>query len=280
LIKHVLIVGLGFMGGSLAKSIKKYTGIKITALDINEEYLNRALEEGIISKGIKQVDCNIDADVVFICTPVGKIIDCIYEIIPYLKKGCIITDIGSTKKLIMEKIEKILPDDMYFIGGHPMAGTEKSGFTASVSNLFKDTSYFIMPMKNVPNDIVKLFVNEIIIKIGAKPVIIDYNLHDRFAAIISHIPHIVSAALSNFACSEGPDAVQYAAGGFKDTTRIAMSQTEMWRDIVISNKETIKELLLKYSEILGEFISYLDKEDIKSIEKFFDDARRYRGSIE
>ncbi|SNX52692.1 prephenate dehydrogenase [Thermoanaerobacterium sp. RBIITD] len=279
MIKKVSIIGLGLIGGSLAKAIKEYTNIKIIGVDIDENYIHEAIREGIIDKGIKNIQSTLDADVVFICSPVGEIINCIKNVIPYLKDGCIITDVGSTKKSIMDMIDKVLTQNTYFIGGHPMTGSEKSGFYASDVNLFKDNSYFIVPHKNTPTEIVNMFIDDIIKKIGAKPVIIDDVLHDKITGIISHVPHILSATLTNFAYKEDLHAIKFAAGGFKDTTRISMSQTEMWKDIVISNKDIIRELLVNYEKMLNEFISFIDSNDIQSICRFFDTAREIRKSI-
>lgn len=279
MIKHVAIIGLGLIGGSLAKALNKYSDVKITAIDINNDSINSALEAGVISCGIKKLNFAIDADIVFICTPVGKIVETISKIFPYLKSGCIITDVGSTKKTIMDEIKNILPDEIYFIGGHPMAGAEKSGFSHANADLFIDSSYLIMPFENVPENVLKSFIDDVIVKIGAKPILMDYNQHDTVVGVISHVPHIISAAIANFAYKECSEALNYAAGGFKDTTRVALSQTEMWKDIILSNKEVIRNLLIDYKEVLNTFISFLEKNDVKAIEKFFDDARKCRSSI-
>lgn len=279
MIKNAVIVGLGLIGGSMAKALKKYTDIDIIGVDINRDSLHKAFEEGVISYGVTQLDFQVDADVVFICTPVGKIVEKTKNILPYLKKGCIVTDVGSTKKVIMEEVQKFLPDEIFFIGGHPMAGTEKAGYDNADADLFVNSNYLLMPFDNVKEDVLDLFKNEVIIKIGAKPVIMDYNKHDAIVGIISHVPHILSATLTNFAHDKCSEAFKYAAGGFKDTTRIALSQTEIWKDIICTNKKVILELLKNYREVLSDFICYLENDDIESIQKFLEDARKYRNTI-
>ncbi|AIS52261.1 prephenate dehydrogenase TyrA [Thermoanaerobacter kivui] len=279
MIKNAVIVGLGLIGGSLAKALSKYTDIKVMAVDINENSLHKALEEGVISYGVTDLDFQVDADLVFICTPVGKVVEKAKNILPYLKKGCIVTDVGSTKKVIMEEVQKFLPDEIFFIGGHPMAGTEKAGYDNADADLFVNSNYLLTPFDNVKEDVLDLFINEVIIKIGAKPVIMDYNKHDAIVGIISHVPHILSATLTNFAHDKCSEAFKYAAGGFKDTTRIALSQTEIWKDIICTNKEVILELLKNYREVLSDFICYLENDDIDTIQKFLEDARKYRNTI-
>jgi prephenate dehydrogenase len=279
MIKNAVIVGLGLIGGSMAKALKKYTDIDIIGVDINRDSLQKALEEGVISYGVTHLDFQVDADVVFICTPVGKIVEKTKNILPYLKKGCIVTDVGSTKKVIMEEVQKFLPDEIFFIGGHPMAGTEKAGYDNAEADLFVNSNYLLIPFDNVKEDVLGLFINEVIIKIGAKPVIMDYNKHDAIVGIISHVPHILSATLTNFAHDKCSEAFKYAAGGFKDTTRIALSQTEIWKDIICTNKEVILELLKNYREVLSDFICYLENDDIDTIQKFLEDARKYRNTI-
>lgn len=279
MIKHVLIVGLGLIGGSLAKAIKKNIGIKITAIDINKDYIDKALDAKIIDKGMNKLESKIDADIVFICLPVGSIIKCISYIIPFLNSGCIITDVGSTKKKIVDEVKKIMPPNLYFIGGHPMTGSEKYGFDASQPGLFNNNYYFLVPLNKTPKYIIKKFVHYIINKINAKPVIITGEEHDKVVGIISHLPHILSTTLTNFVYQENVEFLKYAAGGFKDTTRIAMSKTDIWEDIVFSNKEVIKELLKEYVTTLNDFISFIDNKDINSMEKFFDTAREVRSKI-
>jgi len=280
MIERVAVVGLGLIGGSIAKALRKYTDVDVIGVDVNTKTLDKALREGTISEAFQRVNFALDVDAVFICTPVGKIVDNAKNIYPYLKKGCIITDVGSTKKVVMEEIEKFLPPDFYFIGGHPMAGTEKAGYEYSHPDLFVDSFYFLVPSGSVGEGILEIFIKEIIKKIGAKPVIVDYNEHDRIVGIISHVPHIVSTTLSNFVRRECKDALKYAAGGFKDTTRIALSQTEMWKDIIFSNREVILDLLTNYKNLLQEFVYHLETRDEEFLVEFLDKAREFRKTLE
>lgn len=280
MIEKVAVVGLGLIGGSIAKALRKYTDIDVIGVDVDTKTLDKALREGTISEAFREINFALDVDALFICTPVGKIADSVKKIYPHLKKGCIITDVGSTKKVVMEEIEKFLPPDFYFIGGHPMAGTEKAGYDYSHPDLFVNSFYFLIPSSSVEEGILEIFVKEIIKKIGAKPVIVDYNEHDRIVGVISHVPHIVSTALSNFAHRECKDALKYAAGGFKDTTRIALSQTEMWKDIIFSNREVVLDLLRNYKNLLEEFVYHLERGDEEFLVDFLDKARECRKILE
>jgi len=280
MIKHVIIIGLGLIGGSLAKAIRKYTDInRITAIDTNEDYIKDALSKGVVSDAYTKLDFKTDADIIFICTPVGKTIQVIEQILPFVKKKVIITDVGSTKGIIMKQIKEIIPENIFFIGGHPMAGNEKSGFSFSSEDLFLNANYLLIPSDNVTESILNVLIDGIVTKIGSVPIIMDYDFHDKVIGLISHLPHIISASITNFVNNECSDAIFYAAGGFKDTTRISLSQSEIWCDIIFTNKDQIKQLLINYKKFINDFILFLDNDDIDSIQKFFDNAREYRSNI-
>jgi len=281
-IKSVTIIGLGLIGGSLAKAIRKISSIKtIIGIDTDENVLDTALKQGMLDIASQQINDSIsDTDMVFICTPVDKITECIKKLNNIVKKDCIITDTGSIKDNIVNEIEK-LKGNFVFIGGHPMCGSEKVGFEASRSHLFENAYYILTPSEHSTETAVKV-LEEIIIEIGAIPVIIDSRKHDLVTGAISHFPHVVSAALVNLIkqLDENDNYMKVlAAGGFKDITRISSSNPEMWKNIVINNKYNVIKILDSFVELIIQFKDWLIHNDENTIYEYFESAKEYRDTF-
>ncbi|MFZ5985623.1 MAG: prephenate dehydrogenase/arogenate dehydrogenase family protein [Bacillota bacterium] len=280
--KKISIIGLGLIGGSIARALRERLNIlDITAVDQNIESLNLALKEGYIVRGFLELNEFVySSDIVFICTPVKSTLEYIDILRDKVKPGCIITDTASTKREIVDYIDS-LDNPPCFVGGHPMAGTEKTGFSASFAHLFENAYYILSPAKSTTGPSISL-MTEIIEGIGAIPVGIDAQEHDKIAAIISHVPHVIASALvslvKNSDSSDGKMQL-LAAGGFKDITRIASSSPQMWENIILSNKQEVKEALNNFIEALNSFNEYIDNNDSKNIYAFFESAKKYRDSF-
>lgn len=279
---NITIIGLGLIGGSIARALHDKLGIRsITAVDSDKVALTAALRDGVISRGTADLDSSIYAsDIIFICTPVSQTINYIDKIAPYVSDKCIITDVCSTKDQIMRHIEA-MNSNFCFIGGHPMAGTEKSGYANSFSHLFENAYYVLTPCACASQQALDI-LKGIIGGLGAIPVVMDSGEHDRITGSISHLPHVISATLVNLVSDLDSDDGRMqtlAAGGFKDITRISSSDPEMWQNIVLSNKEQLLELIKLYKNYLNEFADILKREDTDAIYSYFDSARRYRSSI-
>ncbi|HOM01509.1 MAG TPA: prephenate dehydrogenase [Acetivibrio sp.] len=280
--EKISIIGLGLIGGSLARALKERLNIKsIAAVDINERSLSQAIKEGYISEGFTELCESVyNSDIIFICTPIKSTIDYITQLHGKVKDGCILTDTASTKGEIIDFINS-LDNPPCFIGGHPMAGTEKAGFASSFSHLFENAYYIMSPSKNCPEESLESLA-KIIKGIGAIPIKLDSKEHDIITATISHVPHVIASALVNLVkSSDSPDGKMQilAAGGFKDITRIASSNPKMWENIILSNKQIVKSTLNKFTETLNTFIEYIDNENSNGIYNFFDSAKRFRDSI-
>ena len=252
------------------------------AIDKNKASIQCALEEGYIKKGYAVLNKSVyDSDVIFICTPVCTTIEYLALLSSNIKKSCIVTDTASTKKQIIDYINS-MDNPPCFIGGHPMAGTEKTGFTSSYSHLFENAYYILSPTKNSPQEAFGLLRN-IVTGLGAMPVELDANKHDNITATISHVPHIVASALVNLVkYSDSPDGIMQtlAAGGFKDITRIASSNPSLWKDIVLSNRQSIGGALNKFIETLKGFAEYIDNGNSDSIQNFFESAKNFRNNFQ
>ncbi|MCI8640441.1 MAG: prephenate dehydrogenase/arogenate dehydrogenase family protein [Clostridia bacterium] len=269
------IIGLGFMGGCIAKSLIKSEKIEeICAFDTNKESMQKAFEEGTITKIAKEIKDFRDSDIIFICTPVGLISQFAEKLKNIVKSECIITDIGSTKRTILDSIKKI---DINFIGGHPMVGSERTGYDTSNDYLFEN-AYYILIKNNNNTNIEKM--QEIIGELKAIPVLLDAKNHDYVMAAISHVPHVIASALVNLV-QELDNSDQkmklLAAGGFKDITRIASADPTMWEHICIENESEMVKVLEKYINNLN----YI-KEKIGSknyMYNFFKTSKEYRDSF-
>ena len=275
---NIGIIGLGFMGGSLAKSLSKLATVnKIIAYDLDFTSLQKAKSDKVITDFADSIDNNFsNLDIVFLCTPVKFIKFYVEKLEKVVKKDCIITDIGSTKKEVLEDVKNF---DINFIGGHPMIGSERSGYETSIDYLFEN-SFYILTQKDSNQQI--NILKDLIKSIGAIPVIIDENKHDYITAVISHVPHIVAAALVNLVKSlddKNETMKMLAAGGFKDTTRIASSDPIMWQHICMTNRDEISQILGILIANLQSFKITLDKYDKDFIFNYFYDAKAYRDSF-
>ncbi len=275
---QVGIIGLGFLGGSLAKSLIKTDIVKgIIAYDKNLESLKLAKEENVITDYSTRIDEKFyDCDIVFICIPVKYIPDTMIELEKFVNKNCIITDTGSTKKSIIEQSKKL---NREFIGGHPMVGSERSGYKTSKELLFENSYYIITKSANSTQRAINL-LKDLILSIKAIPIIIDENKHDYITATISHVPHVIASSLVRLVKQlddENEIMKTLAAGGFKDITRIASSDPTMWESICTENKDEILKVLKNFKEIVNQFEQEIYNSE--EIYNFFDSSKKYRDSF-
>jgi prephenate dehydrogenase len=279
-VKKIAVIGLGLIGGSLARALKERLHIpEIIAIDSDSASVDKALKDGSIDRGFTEIDSYIfDSDIVFIATPVECVSKYVDLLAGKVKPECILTDVGSTKKEIIDYISKC-PASPCFIGGHPMAGSENTGYESGYAHLFENAYYILCPSLTADEVSKKTMIN-IVNAIGAIPIVIEADKHDRITGSISHIPHVVASALVNMVKlldSEDDQMRMLAAGGFKDITRIASSSPEMWQNIILSNKQQVLELLRIYIDLLHEFEILVGKNDREKIYNFFDSARCYRN---
>jgi prephenate dehydrogenase len=279
---QVGFIGLGLIGGSVAKAIKaKYPNYKITAYDINTNALQLAYKEGIVDTVANTVDDSFGCcDFIFLCAPVSYNVAYLASLKSVIKSDCILTDVGSVKTNIHEKIIELNLEEN-FIGGHPMAGSEKTGYENAVSHLIENAYYVLTPSSKISEEKLDFYFH-FVKKLGAIPIVLDYKEHDYVTAAISHLPHIIAASLVNLV--EKKDSSEQimkniAAGGFKDITRIASSSPTMWQQICLSNKENITLLLADYIEELKQMKAIVEASSKNSIYEVFDHAREYRNSI-
>ncbi|MDO4463238.1 MAG: prephenate dehydrogenase [Bacillota bacterium] len=275
-------IGLGLIGGSIARALRKfYPECRLLAYDINNKALEAAVKEGIINTPLSSINESFrSCDYIFLCAPVTENDNCLMELKKYLSPDCLLTDVGSVKTDIHKNIEKAGLSSQ-FIGGHPMAGSERTGYINSRALLLENAYYILTPCEGVPEEIISDF-KELIASLGAIPLILTCSQHDYVTAAISHLPHVVAASLVNLIkASDSSDGIMklIAAGGFKDITRIASSSPVMWQQICLTNGENISSLLGSYIDSLNRIKTEIDHAGGDSLYHFFDEARSYRDSF-
>jgi len=279
----ITIIGVGLIGGSLGLALKeKKPNFKIVGID-KQEIIEKAIARGAIDKGTVDLEEGIEkADIIIIATPVKTILNLLPQINPFLKKGCLVTDTGSTKQQIVQKANKVLPKDIFFVGGHPMAGSEECGIESVDPYLFHNKNYILTP--TYKSNLVALKKVSLLIKIiGAKKLILDPLEHDRIVSAVSHLPQVMAVSLINaiaeLALRGNNNNYFKAIGkGFKDMTRIASSPYKMWEDICETNQENILEMIKEFRNYL-EVIEDKLKNDPSSLKEEFQKASKLRETI-
>jgi prephenate dehydrogenase len=279
---RIAIIGVGLIGGSLGLALKAAGGVDVTGVDSDRASLDEAVRRGAVDHGTTDPAAGADgADVVFLCTPVLQIAGIVERIASRLKAGAIVTDVGSTKGYLGKEIARLLPEGVHYVGGHPMAGREKSGITAADGNLFRDKRYIFTPGAATPPAAVEA-VAGLVRRTGARVTVMDIGRHDDCAAVISHVPHVVAAGLVNL-LGHYPDGEEeiaaLAGGGFCDTTRIASSSADMWADICLTNPAAITAGLENLQGLLDEVVAAIRRGDRAAVHAFFAAAKKRRDGI-
>lgn len=274
-------IGLGLIGGSIAKTIRRvYPHTTILGFDVDQNALSAALEDRTLSRTVTSIEAMHNCDYIFLCAPVHYNIAYLPILKRIMKDNCILTDVGSVKSDVCEAIHANELDG-YFIGGHPMVGSERSGYDAANDRLIENAYYFVTPSASVSVEHTEKF-RTFLEDLGAIPIIYSPAQHDEITAYISHIPHVIASCLVNLA-SDNEDQngmlKQLAAGGFKDITRIASSNPVVWEHILLSNPCHITAGLKQFIDRLETMITAIETEDARRIYSFFEQARDYRNSV-
>lgn len=276
--KKILIIGLGLIGSSIALGIKRgQAEVEISALD-KPESLDYGLSQGIIDEGVTDfAAAACESDLIFLATPISVSLDFMEKLseLP-LKEGVIITDTGSTKTEIARKAEEVFKTKkVRFIAGHPMAGSHKSGVRAADVNLFEN-AYYVLSEENQD-------LQDLLAGLHARFIIIAPEEHDRVTSQVSHFPHVLASSLvlqSDQAASEHPLVRHLAAGGFRDMTRIAESDSEMWTSVLMTNPDNIIERIENFQKELEGVKQIISEQDAPALKKFFEKGKKVRQNME
>lgn len=275
--KRITIVGVGLMGGSLGMAIKKH---KLAREVIGLSHRQAALDQAVKIKAIDTPCLDVkkataNADLIILATPVDSIIKLFTTINPYLKRGCIITDVGSAKAKITEHAEKILSAPAFFVGSHPLAGSEKKGVANATADLFEGSRCIMTPTDKT-NQVAKQKVKLFWTKLGVDVKVLSPEVHDEILAYVSHLPHLVAYGLMDAVPSKYLD---YASQGLKDTCRVAASSPQMWSDICFANSKNILNALDQCVENLAHFRKAIISNDQKTLINHFTKSQEKRNKL-
>jgi cyclohexadieny/prephenate dehydrogenase len=255
LFKRVALIGLGLIGSSLARAVKKHgLALHVAGTARSAATRAKAFELGYLdSIHDDAAACVKDADLVVICTPLGSYAEIGAAIRDHLAKGAILTDVGSAKQSVIRDLGPIVPDGVHLIPGHPVAGTEHSGPEAGFAELFQGRWCILTPPPGSDEVAVEKLA-ELWRRAGSNIEIMEPAHHDRVLAITSHLPHIIAYTIvstaTDLADATQSEVIKFSAGGFRDFTRIAASDPVMWRDVFLNNREAVLEMLARFNEDL------------------------------
>jgi prephenate dehydrogenase len=276
---RVLVVGVGLIGGSLGLALRRSGAASSVAGVSRPETLAEAIRLGSIERGYEYehvAEAVAEADLVILATPIRRILDLLAVLGRCdLPAGLVVSDVGSTKGEIVREAARLLPAGVCFVGGHPMAGSEKSGVAAADPFLFQNAIYVLCPAPNVDAGVTE-GLGGLFESLGSRVIIMDAELHDRAVAAVSHLPQFLAVALVNFAARGSDHALKLAAGGFRDMTRIASSPFTMWRDVVETNTPCIRETLRRFA---GDLADLADRLEPGHLEAAFTAAAHTRSGI-
>ena len=280
MINKITIVGVGLIGGSLAKALKEKNLAKtVFGYGRDRSRLEEAKKLNIIDDYSTQIEKAVNhADIIVIATPVGTFRNIFSEVKPLIVDDVIVSDVGSTKTNIVDIAKEILGDkSQCFVPAHPIAGKEKSGFEASDGNLYIGKKVIITPIEDNSSESIQV-IESMWKNVGAEVDFMSPQSHDDLLGMTSHLPHMLAFSLVNYLVDQNPSASIYAGGGFKDFSRIASGDAVMWRDICLQNKDKIITHLRGYQSTVEELIDAIDQEERDKLELLFATAKKTRDS--
>ncbi len=278
--QKIALVGVGLLGGSLGLAIKqRRIAAKVDGFVRRSISIVECEKMGVVDHATRDLLRAVeDADLVILCTPLSRMRELTEQMLPALKKGVIVTDVGSVKTSVVEELEPLVAEaGGHFVGSHPMAGGEKMGVSAARADLFVNSVCLVTPTPSSQKDAVRQ-VEEFWKALGARLLKMSPQLHDDLVSRASHLPHVVAAELANYVLSPAHPEEQatVCANGFRDTTRVASGSPEMWRDIALANRKNLARVLGVFIEDLQEFRLALENGEMKTIEEFFEKAKQRR----
>jgi len=279
--RKVSLIGVGLLGGSLGLALgKNGLASQVFGFVRRQSSIDECVQKGAVDLATMDAEEAVrGADLVIFCTPLAQMAELAKVIAPHLDKDAIVTDVGSVKGVLVEEVLPIFQEqNIAFIGSHPMAGSEKTGVAAARPDLFQDASCVVTPTEEVL-EVVTNQVEDLWRSVGGRVMRLSPKVHDELVSRSSHLPHILASLLASYVLDPKYPAEQsgLCANGFKDSTRIAASSPEMWRDIIISNREQISKALGDYVADMKDFAAIMERNDPAEIEEFFRKAKIRRN---
>jgi cyclohexadieny/prephenate dehydrogenase len=287
LYKKIGLIGCGLIGSSLSRATRLYGLAEEIIVFAREGRLAEIRDLGLADVVSDDPSVLADCDIVFFCTPVGTYRALGERILPVLKAGAVVSDVGSVKQQTITQLLDIMPDHVHFIPGHPIAGTENSGPSAGFAELFIDRWLILTPLEEHAHDTAYQDalhrLEQFWHRTHARVTCMKADHHDRVLAMTSHLPHLIAYTIVDTAVNLGTDlqaeVIQYSAGGFRDFTRIAASDPTMWRDIFLMNREAVLDGLQRFTEDLTELQKAIRRGDGEKLFETFTRTRAVRRSI-
>jgi prephenate dehydrogenase len=282
-IPKLAVVGVGLIGGSLSLALKATGSVgKVVGIGRGQGNLDKAMELRVVDSVTQDLVAGVsDADVVFLATPVLALGPVARQLMPHLKPGAILTDGGSVKQAVIDEIEPVLRADVHFVPGHPIAGTEYSGAEAAFASLYQGRRCILTPTPRTA-PVALATVQAMWEAVGCEVVAMDVDKHDRVLAAISHLPHMVAYALVNAVGAYDryqENILEYSAGGFRDFTRIASSDPTMWRDIALTNRAALIEMMGQFETFFRELKDDVERGESERLFEFFRRSKESRDAI-
>ena len=283
-IKKVAFIGMGLINSSLARDLKiKKFYLSSSAYSRRLSTINKIKKLKLVDVASSNIEKTIkEADIIIVGIPVAAYQEVFKKICNNIKPGAIITDVGSVKKEVINKVIKFIPKNVDFVPGHPIAGTENSGPESGFSGLFKEGWCILTPNKKLNKKSIKV-IKSMWELVGMKVDIMDAKYHDEVLALTSHIPHIIAYSIvgtvANLQTAVKKEVIKYAASGFRDFTRIAASDPVMWRDIILYNRKSILKMLNLFKKDLSKLENAIKKDDGKFLLNLFTKTRKIRKDI-
>lgn len=281
--QRISIIGLGLIGGSLGMALcRTNRQIQVVGYDLSSWTCREALERKAAHEIADTLPMAVaEADLVILAVPVEKVWEVIKEASPFLRPGTIVTDVASVKGILSQLIPADLPTGVYYVGGHPMTGAEQSGILAADPFLFQNAVYLLTPEADLPPAVVTELC-ELITMIGGLPLLLKPEEHDLMVAVVSHLPHLTAAALVNVAArfnAHYPGTLSLAAGGFRDTTRVAMGPPELWRQIFSTNRSALLRVINELGLELQKFYRWMVAGQMERVEESLNQAAVVRSEL-
>lgn len=280
----VTIIGFGLIGSSIARALKKHDAARqIICADNSDAVCATVRSLGVADVATTDIAGSVkEADLVFVCVPMGAIESVVAEIAPNLKAGAIVSDVGSVKGLVEGVFKKHLPAGVHGIPGHPIAGTEHSGPEAGFAELFVGRWYIMTPPQDADRAAVEK-LGALWAKFGSNIEEMEANHHDQTLAITSHLPHLIAYTIVDTATQLENDlqseVIKFSASGFRDFTRIAASDPVMWRDVFLNNRDAVLDILARFNEDLTQMQKAIRTGDGQMLQDVFTRTRAVRRAI-
>ncbi len=273
---NVTIVGVGLIGGSLGLAIKeRKMASKVIGVGRREVSMQKAIDANSIDEATLDIKKGVEkSDLVIIATPIDKVVDIAKKALKYMPRNSILTDVASTKRDIVEQIEENIPENIYYVGSHPIAGSEKTGVEFAKSTMFDNSNCIITFTENTNREVLNK-VESFWKDLSAKVTIMSPDDHDKIIAVTSHVPHIIASVL----VKNAEFYFNSTGGSFKDITRVALSSSEMWTYIFMQNRKYILESINDFVNEFKKFSDLIDKKDKKTLINILNDTKSLREKL-